>query len=461
MQSSGFVKINGFNYAEWAEHIQFQLGVMNLDLALAMEQKPAALTDESTDAEKSTYEAWDRSNRLSLNLMRMMIAENVKPSMPKTGNAKEFMAKLKEYSRSDITDKSIAGNLLTELTNKKFDWSCSMNDHVTSMVNLAAKYASKEVKLDDSLVVQFIMNSLPTQFGQFQVNYNSLKDKWNLQEIKAMLIQEEGRLKKSKEHSVHFTVHNEASSSKAKPRYKNNKKGNASLKVNDGQIRKDICYFCKKSGHYKKDCLKGKSWFEKKGMYYVSVCLESNLMEVPNNTWWLDTSTTTHVSHITQGFLSIQPIRRSDQFLYMGNIMKARIEGIGTYHLILDTGYHLDLEKCLYVPECARNLVSVAKLDKLGFKFEIGNGVFSLCKNKYCYGSGALIEDLYRFNLDVMFAESLFNIEQSIGKKRSAYNENSAFLWHKRLGHISKERVMRLIKMTSCLNWILLIGTYV
>lgn len=64
--------------------------------------------------------------------------------------------------------------------------------------------------------------------------------------------------------------------------------------------------------------------------------------------------------------------------------MKARIEGIGTYHLILDTSYHLDLEKCLYVPECARNLVSVAKLDKLGFKFEIGNGVFSLCKNKYC-----------------------------------------------------------------------------
>jgi len=167
MQSSGFVKFNGFNYAEWAEHIQFQLGVMNLDLALAMEQKPAALTDESTDAEKSTYEAWDRSNRLSLNLMRLMVAENVKPSMPKTENAKEFMAKLKEYSQSDITDKSIAGNLLTELTNKKFDWSCSMNDHVTSMVNLAAKLASKEVKLDDSLVVQFIMNSLPTQFGQF------------------------------------------------------------------------------------------------------------------------------------------------------------------------------------------------------------------------------------------------------------------------------------------------------
>lgn len=421
-----------------AEHIQFQLGAMYLDLALVMEQKPAELNNESTDDEKSTYKAWDRSNRLSLNLMRMMIAENVKPSMPKTENAKEFMAKLKEYSKSDITDKSIAKSLLTELTNKKFDWSCSMNDHVTSMVNLAAKLTSMEVKLEDSLIVQFVMNSLPSQFGQFHVNYNSIKDKWNLQEIKAMLIQEEGRLKKFKEQSIHFTLHNKASSSKAKPKYKN-RKGKASIiKINDGQIRKDFkCHFCKKDGHYKKDCPKRKSWFEKKGMYYVSVCLESNLMEVPNNTWWLHTGATTHVSHITQGFLSIQPIRRTDQFLYMGNRMKARIEGIGKYRLILATGYHLDLEKCLYVPECARNLVSVAKLDKLGFKFEIGSGVFSLCKNKYSYGSGTLLEDLYRFNLDVIFAESLFNIEQNIGQKRSASNERSAFLWHKRLGHIS------------------------
>ncbi|KAG6519811.1 hypothetical protein ZIOFF_023320 [Zingiber officinale] len=47
----------------------------------------------------------------------------------------------------------------------------------------------------------------------------------------------------------------------------------------------------------------------------------------------------------------------------MGNRMKARIEGIGTYRLILDTGCSLDLENCLYVPICARNLISVGKLD--------------------------------------------------------------------------------------------------
>jgi len=126
--------------------------------------------------------------------------------------------------------------------------------------------------------------------------------------------------------------------------------------------------------------------------------------------------------------------------------MKARIEGIRTYRLILDTGYHLDLENCLYVPECARNLVSVSRLDMLGFYIKFENRTFHLCKDNKCYGFGTLIDSLYRFNLDVNFAESLFQVESSIGVKRSALKENSAYLWHKRLGHISKERLVRLEK---------------
>ena len=105
--------------------------------------------------------------------------------------------------------------------------------------------------------------------------------------------------------------------------------------------------------------------------------------------------------------------------------MKARIEGIGTYRLILDTGCHLDLEKCL-IPECTRNLVSVSVLDNNGFCFEIKYGTFMLLKQKYCCGSGTLLNGLYRFNLDKKFLDSLFNIEHSIGIKRSAHNENSA-----------------------------------
>ncbi|KAK9089114.1 hypothetical protein Scep_028196 [Stephania cephalantha] len=227
------VKFNGLNYNDWSEQIQFQLGVMDLDLAIIVDEKPAAITEASSEEEKSLYEAWERSNRLSLNLMRMTIAENVKPSMPKTSDAKEFMIQLKEYSQSDIADKSIVGSLMSELTTKKFEWSQPIYDHVTSMSNLTAKLKAMGMDVSESFLVQSIINSLPHEFGQIQVNYNTIKEKWNLQEIKAMLVQEEGRLRKLKGHSVHLTMHDGASSSKVIPGRKDRKKDKAPMKVHE------------------------------------------------------------------------------------------------------------------------------------------------------------------------------------------------------------------------------------
>jgi len=170
--------------------------------------------------------------------------------------------------------------------------------------------------------------------------------------------------------------HDDTSSCKANP----GNKDKAPLKV----IKKDHkCFFCKKVDHFKKDCLKRKFLFEKKCTFYVHVSFETNIIEVPNNTRWLDLRATTHVSNIMQGILSIQPIKGTEKYLYIGNKMKAQIEGIRTYILFLKTGYCLDLEKCLYVLGCARNLIFVAKLDCLGFNFKIGNSVFHLYKHKY------------------------------------------------------------------------------
>jgi len=132
--------------------------------------------------------------------MRMTMAENVKASMPNTENAMEFIRLIKEYSQSDITDKSIVGTLMSELTTKKFDLSQLIHDQVIGMANIATKLMSIGMEVNESFLVQFIMNSLPPKFGQFQVNYNIIKDKWNFQEIKAMVVQEEGRLKKVKDH---------------------------------------------------------------------------------------------------------------------------------------------------------------------------------------------------------------------------------------------------------------------
>ncbi|KAL8143958.1 hypothetical protein V2J09_016990, partial [Rumex salicifolius] len=267
--ANSVVKFNGLNHDEWSEQIRFTLGIMALDLAILTDEGPSAITEESSEVEKARYESWERSNRLSLSLMRMTMAESVKPSMPKTDNAREFMRKIKECSQSDLADKSIVGSLMSELTTKKFDWSQPIHDHVTHMSNLAAKLTTLGMEVHERFLVQFIMNSLPIEFSQFQVNYNTIKDKWNFQELKAMLVQEEGRLKKMKDQVAHLVGLGSASSDKGKPSKKDKKKGKAFMKRPESQIQKEKkCFFCKKMGHFKKDCLKRKAWFDKKGIQF-------------------------------------------------------------------------------------------------------------------------------------------------------------------------------------------------
>ena len=51
------------------------------------------------------------------------------------------------------------------------------------------------MNVDEFFLILFILNSLPLQYGQFQINYNTMKDKWNANQLAIMLNQEEARLK--------------------------------------------------------------------------------------------------------------------------------------------------------------------------------------------------------------------------------------------------------------------------
>ena len=90
---------------------------------------------------------------------------------------------VKESSQSETVDKSLAGTLMGTLTTMKFDSSRSMHEHVTEMTNLAARLKTMGMEVTESFLVQFIINSLPSEFGQFETSYNHIKDKWNLNEL--------------------------------------------------------------------------------------------------------------------------------------------------------------------------------------------------------------------------------------------------------------------------------------
>lgn len=51
--------------------------------------------------------------------------------------------------------------------------------------------------MKDSLLVRFILNSLPPNYGLFQINFNDVKEKQDVNELVSKLVQEKKKRIKS------------------------------------------------------------------------------------------------------------------------------------------------------------------------------------------------------------------------------------------------------------------------
>ncbi|XP_022889107.1 uncharacterized protein LOC111404548 [Olea europaea var. sylvestris] len=140
---------NGLNFSDWCEQIQFNIGVLDLDLDLALQvEKPANVIDESSADERSFHKAWERSNRLSLMFMWMTLAKNIKSTIPKTKIVKEYMKFVVECSQT--ADKSLTGTLMCTLITMKFVGSRTMHEHVIEMSNIAARLKTLGMTVDEN-----------------------------------------------------------------------------------------------------------------------------------------------------------------------------------------------------------------------------------------------------------------------------------------------------------------------
>lgn len=101
-----------------------------------------------------------------------------------------------------------------------------------------------------------------------------MKDKWQINELTNMLIQEETRLKKIGHHSIYLTSQEPMKKGGTKPkkfkkaRTKSCEPSTSSHAHEMGKAGGVSCHFCKKQGHFQKDCHKRRAWFEKKGIPY-------------------------------------------------------------------------------------------------------------------------------------------------------------------------------------------------
>ena len=132
----------------------------------------------------------------------------------------------------------------------------------------------------------------------------------------------------------------------------------------------------------------------------------------------------------------------SELYIYLGSKMSSHVEAIGTCSLVLSNGFILELEKTFNVPRFSNNLISISRLVPLGFSFNFLDYGFRLSNKSKVNGYGTLFDGLFHIQLQNDLTYNSMHV--TAVPKRCGVNEESSMLWHRRLGHISIERIKKL-----------------
>nr|GEY72989.1 hypothetical protein [Tanacetum cinerariifolium] len=166
------------------------------------------------------------------------------------------------------------------------------------------------------------------------------------------------------------------------------------------------------------------------------------LFDFPNTSWVYDTGCGTHIGIIKQGFREARKLKQGSLYLYVGNGVRAQVEAIGSFNLVLPNGLVICLDNCHYAPSITRGIVSVHRLVENGFVQCFTDFEISVSKNNVFYFNAIPSNGTYEIDLHdlVPNINSIYNVST----KRAKHNLDSTYLWHYRLAHISKKRIEKL-----------------
>lgn len=223
------------------------------------------------------------------------------------------------------------------------------------------------------------------------------------------------------------------------------------------------CNYCGRKGHYWRDCEKRKKNFKKNSKFEnsrvekVNICDgESDTSEVEEEneeedefvflsssdeptstvTWFLDSGATEHMTNDRSIFKTFNKLEKPVKIAIAekGQTLIARFSG--DVAAFTSTGQRVIFQKILYVPELRQNLFSVRKIEEKGYKIIFFNGKAKIFKGNKLVFAASKLNRLYEFNL-IIPAEK---VESCVAE------EDLTTLWHKRLGHINKTSLTKMVQ---------------
>ncbi|KAL1206619.1 hypothetical protein V5N11_027185 [Cardamine amara subsp. amara] len=182
--------LNGSNFAEWKEQLLLVLALMDLDISLR-EERPDALKyiDET--------KRWDRSNRMSIMIMRIRIPQKFRGIVPEdVTTAKEYLTAVEKcFKKNERTDTWM---VTAEFSSRRKKANESVREYIMIQMSNAAKLKKLGMHIPDNVVAELLLDTLPSEYDQLKKTYSILDEKWSTHDLISHCVQVEESLKLEK-----------------------------------------------------------------------------------------------------------------------------------------------------------------------------------------------------------------------------------------------------------------------
>ncbi|KAD6119012.1 hypothetical protein E3N88_10283 [Mikania micrantha] len=440
-------KLNNTNFLEWHRNLKIVLKFAKKHYIL---EGPIPNEPEGNTA--AARKAWEKHNEDAIEvayLMQATMSSDLQKNMEDMSAfdmIQQLTGMFQKQARQERYD------TMKQLIGCKMQEGSSVSVHVLTMKGYIDQLSKLGYPLSNEMAADFILNSLPKSYDQFVMNFNMNVWEKTVLELHGML--------KTAEMNVPSKVNQVLTVRSAGVRKPNPKKRGYNSKGKNKAIvaakhatnkAKPItkapppeerqCFECNNMGHWRRNC---PEYLAKLKMNKANGAGPSGisiyfieLFTVSSNTWVFDTGCGYHIINVLQEPEKWKKLKQSDMELIVGDGKRVPVLATGTYHLTCPSGLVLILNNCLFAPGLTRNIISISLLFEQGFKYVFNGIATSTYLNDVFYFEAKPRNGIYE--IDVQPNNNIYNLS-----KRIKSSINDTFLWHYRLGHISKSRIKRL-----------------
>lgn len=411
-------KLNNSNYSIWKFKMELLLIKESLWKVInEVESKPVLAADLKN---KNEVDEWNKLDDQARALIGLTVEDDQLAHIRKSTTAVQVWNNLREYHQKGTLSNRV--HLMRTICSLKMDEGGNAVEHINKMQDLFLKLSDiGEEALSDNWSVAMLLSSLPR-------NYDTL--------IMALETRPEAELT--------FALVQQKVIAEFERRM-NADRCDPVESVLRSVSKASVCFFCKKSGHMKKDCDRYKIWKSKNESgedtsHKANQAQEYNftflaLSGMKQRGWLLDSGATRHMTNNKKFFSSLDEIYGG--IVEVGNGESVQIKGRGTGRLEFldenDNSSHVTAHEVLYVPAMVGNLLSVSRLVENGLTIEFNKTQCEIKKNGIQLGVADKVNNLYQLRQ----THAAYSVIE-------CHKENCIHDWHRKLGHRDPEALRKM-----------------